>query len=360
MIYCICRLLPNPYELEVSEVEENSLLMLLAPEMLTEAQERYEILREIHANSPVGRHLLIVQTKLSENTVRRHVEYMERMGLLSLKPKGMVLTEKGNSLLEPLAQYFQKSYSLSEMEQKLRRHLSMEKVIVLRGDADQSSAVKKNISQETAWRLMSLLKDGDVVAVGGGQIMAGIADAMPELHMPVDVLPACGGLGRKVEYLPNVVAARLAERVGGHYHIIHVPEGLPPELYQQVKRALPQAKVMDELFSKVQILVTGINDFSDMLQWQEFPYDVKERLKRDHAVGEGLGIFTDIHGKVLYRLYNAGITKEDIPSIPHVFIAAGGRSKGKAILAMARTGLRGTLITDEGAAEEILGTIGDS
>lgn len=328
--------------------------MLLAPEMLTEAQERYEILREIHANSPVGRHLLIVQTKLSENTIRRHVEYMQRMGLLAVRPKGMVLTAKGSSLLAPLAQYFQKSSSLSDMEQKLRRYLSMEQVVVLRGDADESRQVKKNISQETAWRLLGLLKDGDVVAVGGGQIMAGVADSMPELHMPLDVLPACGGLGRKVEYLPNVVAARLAEKVGGNYHIIHVPEGLSPELYQQVKRALPQARVMDDLFPKVQILVTGINDFSDMANWQEFPADVKERLERDHAVGEGLGIFSDIHGKVLYRLYNAGITKEDIPSIPHVFIAAGGRSKGKAILAMARTGLRGTLITDEGAAKEIL------
>ena len=174
--------------------------MLLAPEMLTEAQERYEILREIHANSPVGRHLLIVQTKLSENTIRRHVEYMQRMGLLAVRPKGMVLTAKGSSLLAPLAQYFQKSSSLSDMEQKLRRHLSMEQVVVLRGDADESSQVKKNISQETAWRLLGLLKDGDVVAVGGGQIMAGVADSMPELHMPLDVLPACGGLGRKVEY----------------------------------------------------------------------------------------------------------------------------------------------------------------
>ena len=302
----------------------------------------------------MGRHLLIVQTKLSENTIRRHVEYMQRMGLLAVRPKGMVLTAKGSSLLAPLAQYFQKSSSLSDMEQKLRRYLSMEQVVVLRGDADESSQVKKNISQETAWRLLGLLKDGDVVAVGGGQIMAGVADSMPELHMPLDVLPACGGLGRKVEYLPNVVAARLAEKVGGNYHIIHVPEGLSPELYQQVKRALPQAKVMDDLFPKVQILVTGINDFSDMTNWQEFPADVKERLERDHAVGEGLGIFSDIHGKVLYRLYNAGITKEDIPSIPHVFIAAGGKSKGKAILAMARTGLRGTLITDEGAAKEIL------
>ncbi len=335
-------------------MEEESLLMLLAPEMLTEAEERYTILREIEASEPVGRHLLIVQTKLSEATVRRHVEYMARTGLLMVKPGGMVLTEKGKSLLAPLAQYFQKSASLAEMERKLQHVLSMKKVIVLRGDSDTSDTVGKNISQETAWLLTRILKDGDVVAVSGGQILAGVADSLPELHMPLDVLPACGGLSRKVEYLPNVVAARMAERLGGTYHIIYVPEGLSPELYQQVRRALPQSKVMDELYTKVNILVTGIHDFEDMLKWREFPSDVKERLLKEKAVGEGLGIFTDQQGKVLYRLYNAGVTKEDIPSIPHVLIAAGGRHKAKAILAMARTGIRGTLVTDEGAAREIL------
>ena len=48
--------------------------MLFLPEMMAEAQERYEILRQIHDNGPVGRHLLAMQTKLSENTVRKHIE----------------------------------------------------------------------------------------------------------------------------------------------------------------------------------------------------------------------------------------------------------------------------------------------
>lgn len=335
-------------------MKDDSLLMLLAPEMLNEAGERFRILQEIHASQPVGRHLLIVQTKLSESTIRRHIEYLEKAGLLIAKPKGMILTEKGESLLIPLSHYFQKNPTRGEIEKKLAHILSMERVILLKGDADQLETVKRNISEEAALILMRWIRDGDVVAISGGEIMAGVAGAMPPFHMSLDVLPACGGLGRKVEYLPNVVAARLAERVGGNYHIIHVPEGLSPELYRQVKKALPQSKVMDTLFPKVRILLTGINDFFDMMKWRDFPADVKERLVRDKAVGEGLGLFSDQNGKVLYRLYNGGITKEDIPTIPHILLAAGGRHKGRAILAMARTGIRGTLITDEGAANEIL------
>ena len=81
-------------------MKDDSLLMLLAPEMLNEAGERFRILQEIHASQPVGRHLLIVQTKLSESTIRRHIEYLEKAGLLIAKPKGMILTEKGESLLK--------------------------------------------------------------------------------------------------------------------------------------------------------------------------------------------------------------------------------------------------------------------
>lgn len=335
-------------------MKEDSLMMLLLPEMMAEAQERYEILRQIHDNGPVGRHLLSMQTKLSENTVRKHIEKMEESGLLFSRPSGISLTTKGESLIEPLAPYFQKSPSLSDMEKKLRQILSMERVIVVRGDSDGSEAVKNEISQEAALVLLRLLRDGFVTAVGGGPIIAGMAEALPSLHMKVDVVPARGGLGNRVEYLPNFVAARMAEKLGGEYHIIHIPDGLSPELFLQVKKELPRFGEIEGLLARTDILVTGVDEPSDRSKWLEIPEDVRERLVREKAAGEALGLYADIHGKILYRLYNAGISLEDISSIPHVLIAAGGSHKGPAILAMARAGIRGTLITDEGAGKAII------
>ena len=329
-------------------------MMLLLPEMMAEAQERYEILRQIHDNGPVGRHLLSMQTKLSENTVRKHIEKMEESSLLFSRPSGISLTTKGESLIEPLAPYFQKSPSLSDMEKKLRQILSMEKVIVVRGDSDGSEAVKNEISQEAALVLLRLLRDGFVTAVGGGPIIAGMAEALPSLHMKVDVVPARGGFGNRVEYLPNFVAARMAEKLGGEYHIIHIPDGLSPELFLQVKKELPRFGEIEGLLARTDILVTGVDEPSDRSKWLGIPEDVRERLVREKAAGEALGLYADIHGKILYRLYNAGISLEDISSIPHVLIAAGGSHKGPAILAMARAGIRGTLITDEGAGKAII------
>lgn len=335
-------------------MKEDSLMMLLLPEMMAEAQERYEILRQIHDNGPVGRHLLSMQTKLSENTVRKHIEKMEESGLLFSRPSGISLTTKGESLIEPLAPYFQKSPSLSDMEKKLRQILSMERVIVVRGDSDGSEAVKNEISQEAALVLLRLLRDGFVTAVGGGPIIAGMAEALPSLHMKVDVVPARGGFGNRVEYLPNFLAARMAEKLGGEYHIIHIPDGLSPELFLRVKKELPRFGEIEGLLARTDILVTGVDEPSERSKWLEIPEDVRERLFREKAAGEALGLYADIHGKILYRLYNAGISLEDISSIPHVLIAAGGSHKGPAILAMARAGIRGTLITDEGAGKAII------
>lgn len=335
-------------------VKEDSLMMLLLPEMVVEAQERYEILRQIHDMQPVGRHLLAVQTKLSENTVRKHIEKMEKAGLLFSRHSGITLTSKGESFIVPLAPYFQKTPALSDMEDHLASVLSMERVVVVRGNSDESDEVNEEISQEAAMIFLRMIRDGDVAAVSGGRILAGIAEALPSLHMNVDIVPARGGSGRQMEYVPDFVAARMAEKLGGRYHMLQIPDGISPELYLQIRSELPRVREVEKLASEVKILLTGIDVPRAPFRWPELPSDVRMRITEEKAEGEALGIYADISGKVLYRFYNAGISREDISSIPCVLIAAGGRSRGAAILAMARAGFRGVLITDEGAGEEIL------
>ena len=51
------------------------------------------------------------------------------------------------------------------------------------------------------------------------------------------------------------------------------------------------------------------------------------------------------------------IEKGDRIKSKSLLIAAGGKNKGEAILAMARAGVRGVLITDEGAGKQILSLV---
>lgn len=41
--------------------------------------------------------------------------------------------------------------------------------------------------------------------------MAELAEMLPKLHMNVDVLPIRRGFGRRIDFLPNNVAAHMAE-----------------------------------------------------------------------------------------------------------------------------------------------------
>lgn len=84
--------------------------------------------------------------------------------------------------------------------------------------------------------LIRLIRDDDIVAVSGGALMAELAEMLPKLHMNVDVLPIRRGFGRRIDFLPNNVAAHMAEKLGGKYHILQIPDGLSPEFFYKLKK----------------------------------------------------------------------------------------------------------------------------
>lgn len=335
-------------------MEEERLLALVVPEMMEQAAERYEILRQIALSQPVGRRLLAVQTKLTERVVRGHVESMERSGLLSVQPIGIRLTAKGETVLAPLSKYFIRRPSAAEIERRLTAVLSMRRVILVRGDTDQNEAVKERIGQEAALAICRVLKAGQIMAVSGGTTMAAVAAALPKLSLDVTVVPSRGGFGEKIEYQANTIAAVTAEKIGGTYRMLHIPDGFSSELIDRLREETPDLREIESLIHRADILTIGVGEAGRMVQRHQLAPALKNKLLSEGVAGEALGLFADMEGRVRHRMNNVGITLEELSSIPQVVIAAGGASKGAAILAMARAGVRGTLITDEGAAREIL------
>lgn len=333
---------------------DDSLVLILVPELSKTARERYEILRQIANMGPVGKHLLAVSTHLSENSIRKHLSVLSEQGLLKEVTRGIILSRKGESLLKAFTELLYKDPSLSDLEEQLHGILSMEKVVIVSGDSDDDISVKRKVAQEMADALGKILRDGNIVAVGGGETLSFMAEALPGLSMNVTVVPARGGFGENIEYQANVIAARAAEKMHGTYRMIHVPDGISPDLVRRIRSESPETAEAESLIHRADILAMGIGTARDMASVHMLPMEVKERLHGEGAVGEALGLYADITGKVIYRTYNIGISPDDLNMIPNVIIGASGRSKASAILAMANAGVRGTLITDEGAAKEIL------
>ena len=337
-----------------------SLLSDLVPELTEQAAERYALLRQVSLSQPVGRRLLAVQMKLTERVVRGHVESLEKTGLLKIQPIGICLTEKGEKVLAPLSEYFMVRPSLTEYENRLAEVLHMEKAVLVRGDSSRSETVKKQMGQEAALMLARLLKDGEILAVSGGTTLAALASALPRTAADITVVPARGGFGEKIECQANTIAAVLAEKTGGTYRMLHIPDGFSTQVIDILRKETPDLSQVEALIHRADILVIGVGESPLMAQRHQLPSSVRKTLSGQKACGEALGVYADADGHILYRMNNVGITLEELKNIPHVLIVAGGSDKGAAIMGMDRAGVRGTLITDEGAASRIFNLLSDS
>ncbi len=335
-------------------LDEEMPMSLLVPEMRSLAAERFEVLRHVALGQPIGRRLLALQTGLTERAVRGHVEALERTGILYVQPSGIRLTARGENVLTPLSRFFLERPSAAETERKLAELLHMERVIVVAGDTDVDENVKKRIGQEAALAMSRCVKDGQIVAVSGGTTMAAMAAALPQLNLDVTVVPARGGFGENIEHQANTIAAVTARKLGGSYRMLHIPDGFSPELIERVREETPELGEVESLIHRADILAIGVGEANRMAQRHQLPSALKNRLLAEGAVGEAIGLYADKDGRILYHMHNVGVALSELETIPTVLIAAGGGSKGAAILAMAGAGVRGTLVTDEGAAREIL------
>ncbi len=355
VVFCFARdgIYPAGWKAVIG-LEEELPMSLLVPEMRSLAAERFEVLRHVALGQPIGRRLLALQTGLSERVVRGHVEVLEKTGILHVAPVGIRLTARGESVMTPLSRFFMSRPSVAETERKLCDILHMKRVIVVPGDTDVDDAVKKRIGQEAALAMSRSVKDGQIIAVSGGTTMAAMAAALPSVDLDVTVVPARGGFGENIEYQANTIAAVTARHLGGSYRMLHIPDGFSPELIERVREETPELSEVEALIHRADILAIGVGEANRMAQRHQLPSVLKNRLLSEGAVGEAIGLYAAPDGRILYHMHNVGVALSELETIPTVIIAAGGGSKGAAISAMAGAGVRGTLVTDEGAAEEIL------
>jgi central glycolytic genes regulator len=78
------------------------------------------------------------------------------------------------------------------------------------------------------------------------------------------------------------------------------------------------------------------------------------KIEKGNAVGGAFGYYFDQEGKIIHKVQTVGIQIDDIAEMSNVMAVAGGASKAKAIKAYLKQSLDSVLITDEGAANELI------
>ncbi|GFR35493.1 sugar-binding transcriptional regulator [Thermobrachium celere] len=326
----------------------------IVPEIIELLIKRYKILKCIYYNQPVGRRALSQELDLGERVVRTEVNFLKDQGLIEIYSTGMTVTKDGEYILESLEEMIHEISGLTEVENKLKKILGVHKVIVVPGNIDEDITVLKEMGRLAANYIKTLLTNNSIIALTGGSSVSQVVENFPKLSKSnVLVVPARGGMGRNVETQASTLAAKLANKIGANYKLLHVPDNLSQEALETMLNE-PGIKDVVESISRADILIFGIGRADEMSRRRGLEEDKIDALLSKGAVAEAFGYYFNKEGEIVYNTPTIGLDFNDVSSIKHIIAVAGGKNKAEAIVATKINNPNMVIVTDEAAAKEIL------
>lgn len=330
------------------------LQMKIIPEMVELLDKRYQILKSIYYNQPVGRRALSQNLKLGERIVRSEVNFLKDQGLVEINSIGMMVTQNGEFILENLEELIHEINGLNKLEESLKEYLGISRAVVVPGDVDADKTVIREMGRIGAGIIKSLIGNNFIIALTGGSSVAQIVENFPKLSKDdVLVVPARGGIGRDVETQASTLASKLAGKIGANYKLLHVPDNLSHDAIETMINE-PDIKDTVELLSKSDMVMFGIGRADEMARRRGLPEEEIDMLLSKGAVAEAFGYYFNRNGEIVYKTPTIGLNFSDVKNISNIISIAGGKRKAEAIIATKTCNPSQILITDEGAAREIL------
>lgn len=326
----------------------------IVPELKEILNRRFIILQKIKYNGPIGRRMLASSLDIGERIIRNEVDILNDLELINTNRDGVSITEKGESILVYLQNYIHESKGLSKLEYSIKEALGIKDVHVVPGNAPDSTLIIKEVGRFAANYLKGIVDYGMTIAITGGSTMREVVLAYKnnKRYEDIMVVPARGGLGRKVETQASTLAAELASKLGGSYKLLHVPDNLN----QRALNVLMEDYNISDVVKKIKnadVLLYGIGEAEHMVYERGVSEELIKMIIEKKAVGEALGNYYDIHGNIIYHHTTIGINDDDCKKIKYAIAVACGVNKAKAITGAMRNKKNNILVTDEKTALEI-------
>lgn len=327
----------------------------IVPELIELLDKRYTILRAIYFNEPLGRRALALKLGMGERVVRAEVNLLKNQGLIDINLTGMSVTDEGKNIIDTLKSYIHELRGLADLEDLIKVSLGLQKVIIVPGNVDDDSLILKEMGAVGAQYLKNFICDNQIIAVTGGSSVYELVNNMPKITNRGDILvvPARGGMERGVETQANTITANLASKLNANYKLLHVPDVMSKETLDTILHE-PRIKDIINSIQKSNLLIYGIGRASEMAKRRRLSADAVDSLMDKGAVAEAFGYYFDKWGNIVEKTSTIGVKFEDVKNIDTIVAIAGGRSKAQAIIATKTYNPRSVLITDEGAAKEII------
>lgn len=328
----------------------------IVPELVEVLEKRYNVLRTIYYNQPIGRRILANQLNLGERIVRTEINFLKSQGLIEINTPGMTITSSGEEIVNNLKDFIHEIKGLSDIENQIKNLLHLRRVIIVPGDVDENPTILKDLGKACAGYVKETIHDNCIIALTGGSTIKEVVEAFPSQKAAfsnVLVVPARGGMGRKVETQANTLAASLAKKLNGTYKLLHIPENLSSDILDTLLKEKEIKDVIDSIH-QADILMYGVGNAKEMAVKRGASETEIERLESLGAIGEAFGCYFNKNSEVVSETTVIGINIKEARKINTHIAVAGGKNKVESIISTLRNNNNGILVTDESAGREIL------
>ena len=293
-------------------LKEFKMIEAVAPDMLDVLQERFQILRNIYWMQPIGRRSLSETMGITERVLRTETDVLKQLNLIEPSKSGMTLTERGLEVYQGLELVMNQLLGMHQIEKEMTQYFGIQRCIVVAGDSDIQKKVLSDFGDVLTNTLNLLLPNGEnTIAVMGGTTMAMVAENMGSLETEKRhnlFVPARGGIGEAVSVQANSISAVMANKTGGNYRALYVPEQLSRETYNSLLQE-PSIQEVLTLISHANCVVHSIGRALHMAARRKMSDDEMVMLKQKNAVAESFGYFFDEEGKAI-RAYMKNAPKQ--------------------------------------------------
>lgn len=341
------------------EKENNQLIDMLktvTPEIVSLLDARFKILRIVTHDQPIGRRNLSAKLDVTERVLRKEANILKENGLLEFSPEGMVITEKGNLLLNTLECFLHDFRGIREIEKRLAKRLNIQKVFITPMEFEDSGLMMQEIGKMASRYLSTTLKADSVLGMTGGSTLFHVVESFKrDKRCPkgIKVVPARGGIGDRVEYQANTLSEKLASKLEGYYKQLYTPDSLSKAAIESLKNE-PKIKAIMEDIEEINTLIFGVGNANTMARRRGLGQAVISKMLNDGAVAEAFGYYFNEKGEIVHEISTIGITLEKFKSLDNIIAVAGGKEKVEAIIAISKLNNRLVLFTDESVAKTIL------
>ena len=328
----------------------------IVPELVEVLEKRYNILRTIYHNQPVGRRILANQLNLGERIVRTEISFLKSQGLIEINTPGMTITSSGEEIVNNLSDFIHEIKGLTEIENQIKNLLNLRKVIIVPGDIEENPIILKDLGKACASYVKEIIHDNCIIALTGGSTIKEVIEEFPQEKTNLSnilVVPARGGMGRKVETQANTLAASLAKKLDGTYKLLHIPENLSSDILDTLLKEKQIKEVIDYI-RQADILMYGVGNAKEMAVKRGSSKAEIERLESLEVIGEAFGCYFNKDSEVVAQATPIGINIKESKKINTHIAVAGGKNKVDSIISTLRNNNNGILVTDEAAGREIL------